>query len=77
MTSHRGAWGDGGAGGNEEKSAEYLEMQIVNLKDENAALQKTLEATLAAKRQDLTLLQEMMTQTKGIFLKAMKELKGG
>ena len=75
--SHRNAWGDDDDVVGGEKDSEYLEMRISSLLSENDTLQKTLEATLAAKKQDLTLLQEMMTQTKGIFLKAMKELKGG
>ena len=80
-SSSRGAWGDAGfeTGNDVEgagKDVEYLEQKISGLMDENQALQKTLEATLAAKKQDLSLLQDMMTQTKGIFLKAMKELKG-
>ena len=81
-SSSRGAWGDAsasganGSDGDAEKDREYLEMRIAGLLDENEALQKTLEATLAAKKQDLALLQEMMTQTKSIFLKAMKEMRG-
>ena len=76
-SSSRGAWDDGhDATGEGEKNVECLERRISGLLDENEALQKTLEATLAAKKQDLALLQEMMTQTKSIFIKAMKELKG-
>lgn len=58
-----------------DTNLDELEARLETLQDENEALRRTLETTLDAKRQDLTLLQEMIEQTKGIFLKGIKELK--
>lgn len=63
-----------GLTGYEGKLAE-LEDALSLQKDENEALKAALESTLQAKEEDLKLYNEMIDQTKLIFIQGLRELK--
>lgn len=54
-------------------SIHRLEIQ----KDENDALKEALNSTLKAKEEDLKYYQDMMEQTKKIFLQGLRQFRQG
>lgn len=58
-----------------ESKVNELEGALSLQKDENEALKAALESTLQAKEEDLKIYNEMIDQTKLIFIQGLRELK--
>ena len=53
-----------------------LESELALQKDENEALKAALESTLKAKEEDLKLYNDMVEQTKLVFLQGLRQIRG-
>ena len=53
----------------------YLGNRLEIQKDENDALKEALDSTLKAKDEDMKIYQEMVEQTKFIYLQGLKQIK--
>ena len=58
-----------------ESRLEELETALSIQRDENEALKAALESTLQAKQDDLALYNEMIEQTKLVFLQGLRQVK--
>lgn len=54
-----------------------LETSLALQKDENEALKVALESTLKAKEEDLKVYNDMLEQTKLVFLQGLRQIRGG
>nr|XP_018667998.1 coiled-coil domain-containing protein 13-like isoform X3 [Ciona intestinalis] len=57
-------------------TSEDLQAQLLIQQDENHALKETLQSTLRHKHDDVTMYQELIQQTKQVFLDALRNFSG-
>ena len=62
-------------GGGAAERVDELETSLALQRDENEALKAALESTLQAKEEDLKLYNEMIEQTKLVFLQGLRQIK--
>lgn len=62
-------------GGGQAERVDELETSLSIQRDENEALKAALESTLRAKEEDLKLYNDMIEQTKLVFLQGLRQIK--